>query len=116
MKETGLMMDYEMFMDFIMKNPLEALRGDVVGNDTFMKGKTHITLDTAFVGDVQAYETAVSFDEDQGTWCILCRTKNREDAETQHRAYLKRLYAGENHFRSIQDGEIYGYEEEENEG
>lgn len=116
MKETGLMMDYEMFMDFIMKNPLEALRGDVVGNDTFMKGKTHITLDTAFVGDVQAYETAVSFDEDQGIWCILYRTKNREDAEAQHRAYLKRLYAGENHFRSIQDGEIYGYEEEKDEG
>ncbi len=116
MKETGLMMDYEMFMNFITKNPIEAFRGDVVGNDTFMKGKTHITLDTAFVGDVQAYETAVSFDEDQGIWCILYRTKNREDAEAQHHAYLKRLYAGENHFRSIQDGEIYGYEEEKDEG
>lgn len=116
MKETSFLSDYEMFMNLITNNFFEALRGEVIGNDTLIKGKTHITLDTAFVGDVQAYETAVSFDEDQGTWCILCRTKNREDAETQHRAYLKRLYAGENHFRSIQDGEIYGYEEEKDEG
>lgn len=116
MKETGLLIDYEMFMNFITKNPLEALRGDVIGNVTFMKGKTYITLDTAFIGDVQAYETAVSFVEDQSEWCILYRTKNREEAVAQHHAYLDRLYAGENHFRSIQDGEIYGYEEEEDEG
>ena len=116
MKETGFMTDFEMFMNFITNNSAEAIRGDVVGNDTIMNGKTCITLDTAFVGDIQAYETAVSFVEDQSEWCILYRTKDREDAVAQHRAYLNRLYAGENHFRSIQDGEIYGYEEEENEG
>ncbi len=110
------MTDLEMFMNFIMNNPTEPMRGDVVGNDTFMNGKTCITLDTAFVGDIQAYETAVSFVEDQSEWCILYRTKSREDAEAQHRAYLKRLYAGENYFRSIQDGEIYGYKEEKDEG
>lgn len=116
MKETTFLSDYEMFTNFITNNFLEALRGEVIGNVTFMKGKTYITLDTAFVNDVQAYETAVSFDEGQDTWCILYRTKNREEAVAQHRAYLDRLYAGENHFRSIQDGKIYGYEEEEDEG
>ena len=117
MKETTIFLsDYEMFTNLITNNFLEALRGEVIGNVTFMKGKTYITLNTAFVNDVQAYETAVSFVEDQSEWCILYRTKNREEAVAQHRVYLDRLYAGENHFRSIQDGKIYGYEEEKDEG
>lgn len=116
MKETGFATDFEAFMNFILNDPVGPMRGDVVGNDTLVNGKTYITLDTAFVNDIQAYETAVSFVENQSEWCILYRTKDREDAVAQHRAYLNRLYAGENHFRSIQDGEIYGYEEEKNEG
>lgn len=83
------------------------LRGDIIGTDTVNNGTYSFTVDTCFVNDVEAYETAVKANDED--WIVVERYNSPEEAKAGHEKWMLQCRRPQPMFHSIQDKNFYIY-------
>ena len=91
----------------------EGFRGEVIGTDSFeTEDGFYFTVDTCWVNDLQAYETAIK--ESNMDWVVVNRFNTPSEAKAIHRYWIQKIKNdGTRFFKSQQDGCIYGVMKED---
>ena len=85
----------------------QPIRGETIDNDIFHNGDANIVVDTCFVNDLKAYETAIQVGS--GEIVVVERYRNANDAKIGHKLWVDKCKQKSFYFYSVQTGEMYVY-------